>query len=64
MLPDCMVDLKTPHDDKVDLIFFFFEIFLTVRFISSSSHFRVTNMILCYHQFNDSFFFLGFSCNK
>jgi len=34
----------------------FFETFLTVRFISSSSHSRVTTMILCYYQLNDSFF--------
>jgi hypothetical protein len=41
--------------------FHFFEIFLTIRFISSSSLSKVTTMILCYYQLNDSpFFFLSF----
>jgi hypothetical protein len=38
----------------------FFEIFLTVGFISSSSRSKVTTMILCYYQLNDSFFFFLF----
>jgi hypothetical protein len=51
--------------------FHFFEIFLTIRFIPSSSRFKVTTMILCYYQLNDSFFVhnlaglhWGSFCNK
>jgi hypothetical protein len=36
----------------------FLEIFLTIRFISSSSRSKVTTMIICYYQLNDSLFFL------
>jgi hypothetical protein len=40
---------------------YFFEIFLTVKVILSSSRSMVTTMILCYYQLNDSSFFFN-SC--
>jgi hypothetical protein len=53
-LPDCKVDLKTPLDDRVNLL-----VSLRFSYWQGSSHSLLVSgskPILYYHQLNDSFF--------